>query len=207
MSVRSRISYFATVGIMCGIALAQFPAGSQAPGNPMPGAPSSPGVNSPTYPGAGPLGTQPEADVLVSDKAFVKKAAEETVTEVELAKLAQEKGSSEAVKEFGKRVVDDHSKSGQDLAAAAAKVNVEVPSELPRGGKKTRDKLARLSGPDFDRAYAKLMLSDQKDDMEFCTQEARLGKIPEVKDFAAKNLPAIQQRRKMAEDLEAGTKK
>ena len=103
--------------------------------------------------------------------------------------------------------MDDHSKTGQDLAAAAAKVNVEVPSELPRGGKKTRDKLARLSGPDFDRAYAKLMLSDQKDDMEFFTQEARLGKIPEVKDFAAKNLPAIQQRRKMAEDLEAGTKK
>jgi putative membrane protein len=160
-----------------------------------------------TYPGNGPLDTAPATDNMISDKAFVKKAAEGNVTEVELGKLAQEKGSSEAVKEFGKRMVEDHTKTNGDISAVAAKVDVEVPAELPKGAKKTREKLAKLSGTDFDRAYAKLMLNDHKEDVESFTQEARLGKIPEVKDFAAKTIPTLQEHRKLAEELESSVKK
>ncbi len=86
-------------------------------------------------------------------------------------------------------------------------MNVEVPSELPRGGKKTREKLAKLSGPDFDRAYAKVMFNDHKEDVASFTQEAQSGQVPEVKTFAAKTLPTLQEHRKMAEDLEASVKK
>jgi putative membrane protein len=206
MFVRSPISYFAAVVILCGAALAQPPAG--APGQTTSPPTGPPEVNRPNYPGgAGPLGTDPGAAPVMSDKAFVKKAAEQTATEVELAKLAQEKGSSDGVKEFSKRVVEDQSKINPDLAAAASKVSVEVPSELPRGGKKAREKLAKLSGPDFDRAYAKLMLNDQKDNVQTFTQEARLGTVPEVREFAAKTLPTLQQHQKMAEVLESSVKK
>ena len=147
------------------------------------------------------------SDIVMNDKDFLKKAAEKNVTEIELAKLAQERGSNETVKELGKRVLENAARTNPDLVAIAAKVNVEVPSELPRGGKKTRDKLAKLSGQEFDRAYAKTMLSDQKDDIASYSEEARSGRIPEVKDFAAKSLPALQENRKMAEELAANTKK
>ena len=150
---------------------------------------------------------QPASEPVFSDKEFVKKAAEEKLTEVELGKLAQEKGSSPAVKEFGKRIVEDHSKNDQSLASAASKVNVDVPTELPRGGKKAVEKLSKLSGPDFDRAYAKLMLNDQKSNVESFSEEARLGKIPEVKNFAEKTLPTLQEHRQMAEQLETSVKK
>jgi putative membrane protein len=194
--------------MFCGAMWAQPPAASGNPATAPPIAnPGSPGINSTTYPGAGPLGTTPVEDMVLSDKAFVKKAAEETVTEVELGKLAQEKGSSDAVKQFGKRMVEDHARTSQDLSTAAAKVNVEVPSEMTRGGKKTHDKLAKLSGADFDRAYAKLMLNDQKNKVETFTQEARLGRVPEVKDFAVKTMPTLQEHRQMAEQLEASVKK
>lgn len=163
-------------------------------------------MNPSTYPSAGPMDNT-QMENRLSDKAFVKKAVENNLTEVELAKLAQEKGSSEAVKEFGKRIVEDHTKAGQNLQAVAAKVNVEVPSELPRGAKKTREKLAKLSGPDFDRAYAKVMLNDHKEDVASFTQEAQSGQVPEVKAFAAKTLPTLQAHRKMAEDLESSIKK
>jgi putative membrane protein len=162
--------------------------------------------SSTSYPAAGPMDTT-GADSMFNDKVFVKKAAEDNVTQVELGKLAQEKGTSEAVKEFGKRMVEDHTKANQDIAPVAAEVKVDIPSELPRGAKKTREKLAKLSGADFDRAYAKLMLNDQKQDVESFTQEARLGKIPQVQSFAAKTLPTLQEHQKMAQELEANTKK
>jgi putative membrane protein len=210
MFVRSHLLPFAAAAILCGAAMAQPPGGAQ--GQPPPsqtpsqtGAPGSPGADRPGYAGA--TDTPSMADTVISDKAFVKKAAESSVTEVELGKLAQEKGSSEKVKEFGKRMVDDHQKSSEHLAAAATKVSVEVPTDLPRSGKKNRDKLAKLSGPDFDRAYAKLMVNDHKNDLQAFTQEAQAGRIPEVKEFAAKTLPTLQQHEKMAEDLQASVKK
>lgn len=150
-------------------------------------------------------GSNPE--MTMSDKSFVKQAASESATEVELAKLAEEKGSSDAVKQFGKRVVEDHEKENPALVSAANKVNVDVPTELPRSAKKTRDKLAKLSGPNFDRAYAKVMLNDQKDDVQLFTQEAQVGQIPEVKGYAAKTLPAVEQHKKMAEEMDAAVKK
>jgi putative membrane protein len=203
MFLRAHLPYLAAVGILCGVALAQNP-----PTGPPSTTPGSPGSNSPSYPGAGPMGPeQPASEPVFSDKDFVKKAAEEKLTEVELGKLAQEKGSSPAVKEFGKRIVEDHSKNDQNLASAASKVNVDVPTELPRGGKKTVEKLSKLSGPDFDRAYAKLMLNDQKNNVESFSEEARLGKIPEVKNFAAKTLPTLQEHRQMADQLETSVKK
>ena len=149
----------------------------------------------------------PGTDRTFSDKVFVKKAAEGSLTEVELGKLAQEKGSSEAVKEFGKKMVDDHTKSSEAIAQVASKVSVEVPSELPKGGRKAKEKLAKLSGPEFDKAYAKLMLNDHREDVDSFTQAARYGTAPDVKEFAVKTLPTLQQHRKMAEELEASVKK
>ena len=208
MSARSHITHLATVVVFCGATFAQQQPPTGTPGqstNPQPGTAGQPEMNRPAYPGNAPLGS--EQETVVSDKAFVKKAAGDAATEIELGKLAQEKGSSEAVKEFGKRVVEDHTKTNQDLAAAAAKVDVEIPTELPRGGKKAQEKLAKLSGPDFDRAYAKMMLNDKKTNIDSFTQEARLGKVPEVREFAAKTLPTLQQHRKMAEQVEASVKK
>jgi putative membrane protein len=209
MLVRSRICYLAAVVILSGAALAQNPGGTPGqttgPQPGMPGTGGTPGATPSTFPGTGPMDTR--MDTRISDKAFVKKAVENTATQVELGKLAEEKGSTGAVKEFGKRMVEDHTKASQNLQSVAAKVNVQVPSELPRGSKKTREKLAKLSGPDFDRAYAKLMVNDHKQDVASFTEEASQGQVPEVKEFAAKTLPTLQEHEKMAENLEASVKK
>jgi putative membrane protein len=146
-------------------------------------------------------------DPLASDKKFVKEAAAGSMAEVELGKLAQEKGSSDAVKEFGKRMVEDHGKAGEDLQQAAGKANLPVTPEMPRKARKAQEKLSKLSGPDFDRMYAKLMLDDHKDDVKAFEKQSRNGKVPEIKEFAAKTLPVLQEHKKLAEELEASTKK
>jgi putative membrane protein len=205
MSAKTHTPYFAAAVILCSVALAQPP---NSPQQTPTGPPSAaPGSSSPSYPGNGPLDGNTGSETTVSDKSFVKQAADRSVTEMELAKLAQEKASSDAVKEFSKRIVDDQTKLSQNLQPVAAKVNVEVPSDLSKSGKKAKDKLAKLSGPEFDRAYTKMMLNNQKEDADSFSQEARLGKIPEVKDFANSALPTVETHRKMAQQLEASTKK
>jgi putative membrane protein len=145
-------------------------------------------------------------DPLAADQRFVKDAAEASAAELQLGKLAQEKGSSEAVKEFGKRMVEAHTQTGEELKQAAAKASIQVPTEAPRKIKKTEDKLAKLSGAEFDRAYAKTVLNYHKDDVKAFTREAQSGKAPEVREFAAKTLPKLQEHRKLAEQLDAEAK-
>ena len=149
---------------------------------------------------------QRNSDPLASDKAFVKQAVEGGMAEVELGKLAQEKSFTDPVKQFGKRMVEDHTKANEDLKAAAAKLNLETGTEVSRKVKKDEAKLSKLSGAEFDRAYAKMMLNEHKSDVKQFSVEARQGKIPEVKEFAANQIPTLQQHLRMAEQLEATTK-
>jgi len=146
-------------------------------------------------------------DPRVSARKFVKEAAEGSATAIALGKLAQEKGSSDAVKQFGKRMVDDHSKVTEELKQAAEMAKIPVPSETPNKVKKTTDKLSKLSGAEFDRAYAKMMVSDHKEDVKAFEREARDGAVSLVKDFAAKTLPTLKEHLKQAEELYASAGK
>jgi putative membrane protein len=79
-----------------------------------------------------------------TDRVFVHAAAIGGMAEVEFGKLAQEKGQNEAVKEFGRRMVDDHSKANDRLAGLAKDDGIPVPDELDQEHKAMRD---RLTGP------------------------------------------------------------
>ena len=144
---------------------------------------------------------------MASAKRFVRDAAEGSATDVVLGKLAQEKGASDAVKQFGKRMVDDHSKATEELKQAAGVAKIDVPSETPKKARKAQEKLSKFSGADFDREYAKMMVSDHKGDVKAFEREARNGAVPAVKDFAAKTLPTLQEHLKLAEELYASAAK
>src|SRR5437763_16731925 len=73
-----------------------------------------------------------------SDKSFVKKAAEGGLAEVELGQLATQKASSEEVKKFGQRMVDDHSKANDQLKQVAAQQQIDLPTEPRAKDKATK---------------------------------------------------------------------
>ena len=141
----------------------------------------------------------------LSDQAFVQKAAEGGLAEVELGKLAQEKGASEQVKSFGQRMVTDHGKANNELKTLAQTKNITVPAAIGPHEKATRDRLAKLSGPAFDRAYMQAMLADHKKDVAEFQRESTAGKDAEIKSFAAKTLPTLEDHLKLAR--QAGSKK
>jgi len=158
----------------------------------------------PGNPGAVPQDQQ-QIDPYITDKDFVRSVAESSATEVHLGKLAQDKASSDSVKELGKRMVEAHTQTAQQLKQAATALNIPVSTDPPKKAKKAEEKLAKLSGADFDRAYAKIAADEQKQAVKQFEREAKNGRVQGVKDFAAKNLPAEQERQKQAEEL-AGSK-
>jgi putative membrane protein len=103
-------------------------------------------------------------------------------------------------------MVEAHTQADEELKQAAAKASIAVPTRAPRRIKKTEDKLARLSGPDFDRAYAKIIVSEHKDNVKAFEREVEAGKAPDVRDFAAKTLPKLQAHRKLAEQLDVAAR-
>jgi len=126
------------------------------------------------------------SQVSSSDKMFVMKAAEGGMAEVELGKLAVEKGSSSDVKTFGQRMVDDHSKANDQLK------QIDVPTDLNAKDKATEARLSKLTGTQFDQAYMADMVKDHQQDVADFRKESKMGKDFDVKGFAWQTLPALQ---------------
>ena len=141
------------------------------------------------------------AHAAVSDTQFAKKAAQGGMAEVKLGQLAQEKGTSDTVKKFGQRMVEDHTKAGDELKRAAAQDNITLPDTISAKDKATYDELSKLSGAAFDRAYARDMVKDHEEDIADFNKEANGGKNAAIKDFATQTLPTLQDHLKEAKEM------
>jgi len=143
----------------------------------------------------------------MSDQKFIHEAAQGGMAEVELGKLAEQNASSQEVKSFGKRMVDDHSKANDELKEIAKTKNVTMPTDLDAKDKALHDRLAKLQGTQFDRAYMQAMVKDHKKDVAAFRHESTAGNDPDVKSFASKTLPTLEDHLKMAEtaDKAVGT--
>jgi len=136
-----------------------------------------------------------------SDRMFIRKAAEGGEAEVELGKLAQEKAASPEVKQFGERMVNDHSKANDQLQEVVQKEGVTLPTKLDAKDAATKARLEKLSGEAFDRAYMKDMVADHTKDVREFKNEAKNGKDPDVKNFAAQTAPTLEDHLKEAKNI------
>jgi putative membrane protein len=133
------------------------------------------------------------------DSDFIKEAAQGGMMEVQLGKAAQDKASNEKVKEFGKRMEQDHSKANDELKKIASDKGVQLSSDLDKKHKSKMDKLTKLSGAEFDRQYMRDMVSDHKDDIKKFQNEADKGKDADLKKFASQTLPTLKEHLQLAE--------
>ena len=144
----------------------------------------------------------PAAAKQPSDQKFVMEAAKGGMAEVELSKLAQDKASSDQVKNFGKRMVDDHGKANDELQTLAKNKNITLPTDLDPKDKALKDRLSKLSGAAFDRAYMNAMLRDHRKDVNEFKMESTSGRDADVKAFASKTLPTLEDHLKLAQQTE-----
>jgi putative membrane protein len=178
------------------------PSGGGAPGGapPMSSPTPQPGMNNPDNVPSTPT-------TKVDDKKFAQEAAKGNLEEVQLAKLAQQKASSDAVKQFAQKMIDDHTKANEQLQQLASRDSLTVPDRLDSKQQDTVNKLSQLSGPAFDKAYAKNMVKDHKKDVQAFRAESQLGTQANVKQFASQTLPVLQQHLELAKNLDKTVKK
>jgi len=138
-----------------------------------------------------------------ADQAFAREAAMGGMAEVELGTLAKDKASSADVKQFGERMAADHGKANDELKQWAQQKKVTLPAAVDAKHNATRDRLAKLSGEAFDKAYMQHMVTDHQHDVAAFKREAASGKDADLKAWAAKTLPTLQDHLKMAQDTAA----
>lgn len=171
--------------------LAAAPAAAQY-GNPAgmtPGvAQQEPGVPAPDQPNA-------------TDRLFSRLATAGGLAEVELGRLAEQKGGSDEVTAFGQRMVADHAKANERLAAVAGEAGIPLPDAPNPEHKALRERLEQLSGRDFDLAYMGGQVRDHIRTAQLLAWEIGSGQDADIQRFAVDTLPAVQEHLRIAQDL------
>ncbi len=138
---------------------------------------------------------------MTADRKFVMEAAMGGMAEVELGRLAAEKGASDEVRQFGRRMVDDHSKANEELMRVASSKGWTPVAALDAKHQAETRKLSALSGEKFDKEYVKMMVKDHKKDVGEFQKEAGRGTDADIKAFASSALPTLQEHLQMIQRI------
>jgi len=144
--------------------------------------------------------------VVEDDAKFVVDAANGGMTEVELSKLAQQKGSNAKAKGFANMMVLDHDMANAELKAIAKTKNVTLPDSLNTDSKKAWENLSKKSGVDFDKAYISAMVDDHKKTVSLFEDASKNLKDPDLRAFVDKTLPVIKGHLSKATTIKDGMK-
>lgn len=145
--------------------------------------------------------TQTSSKSNANDQQFLRKAADEDLAEIEMAKLALHKASSQQVKGFAQTMVDDYSKAKGQLEKIASSQHVDIPKGLTPRSQATKDRLAKFSGEQFDNAYMAEMLKDHKEDLAAFRHALNSAQDTDIREFADKSLPTLESHLKQAESI------
>jgi putative membrane protein len=138
---------------------------------------------------------------VMEDKMFLRKAAEGGIAEVKLGQLAAQKGSSDEVKAFGQKMVDDHTKMNNEMAQVADSLGVMLPKSMNKEDQAEYDKLNGLSGNDFDMEYLSFMVKDHHKDLHEFRMEAASRADPTLRDEVIKAEGVIHDHTVMVDKL------
>ena len=135
--------------------------------------------------------------LLASDSVFIQKAGSVGLLQVKLGQLAEKKGASPAVVEFGKRMVADYSKANEELKAAATAAAFPAPALL-RQDQQTFDRFNGKGRSSFDKAYMAEMVARHNEEVRLFQRESTGGRVQSLKQLASRMLPELQQRLSLA---------
>jgi putative membrane protein len=127
-----------------------------------------------------------------NDLPFLREAAGANLLEVTLGRIASTKSTNAGVKDFGQRMVSDHSSLQQQLTSVTSTNGVSVTASMSPEQQQDVSRLQRLSGAAFDTAYIRLMIQDHQMDIANFEEQSRSADSPRVRDLASKALPTLR---------------
>jgi putative membrane protein len=137
------------------------------------------------------------------DTEYLQKTAQGTMAEVKMGEMAQKQAADERVKQFGKRMVDDHGKDLQNLKQLAGQKHVTLPDTPDKKQTKEIDKLSKMSGADFDKEYVEYEMKDHKDDVKENGETMKKALDPDVRTFASNEYQTVSAHKKDIDAIHA----
>lgn len=171
------------------------------------GCSSNSGNSTATAPEPNATGSANRAKLSSAEGDFVQRAAMDSRAEVELGNVAQQNASSDAVKQFGQRMVQDHSKASKELERLVSKKGIALSKTVDEDQRTDAVKFSKLSGPNFDRAYMREMVDDHKKTLEEFQRQAESAQDPDVRSFAVNSLPNLQDHLRQAQEVMSSLRK
>jgi len=144
------------------------------------------------------------ADLSKMDQTFIMKASGADIYEVEISKIAAEKASDPAVKEFAQMMVADHTKANDELKQFADSHNAKVAPGVPKDKQAVIANMSKLEGVRFDKAYHdQVGIKDHKTDIALFDKQVKGGGNADLKAWADKTLPTLKTHLQHAQDMKS----
>jgi putative membrane protein len=134
------------------------------------------------------------------DAEFMMEAAASGMFELQASELALQKAKSSSVKEFARKMKEDHTKANKELKALAGQKNITLPTALSKDHQDIIEDLREETGTDFDSEYMDAMHKAHKKDVEMFEEASKEDDSDAaIRAFAAKQLPVLRSHHEMAE--------
>ena len=171
-----------------------------------PQSPTTPSNNNPGRSPNSPAGGQTSPNSLSSrDRTFLMQAGQLSMMEVELGRLAVQRGSSPGVKQYGQEMVEEHTRANQELMQLVMQKQVELPTEMSTQNTAMIDRLSGLSGRSFDAAYKQAMIDSHNQAIALFQAQSQQGQDPQLKAWATQKSPNLQAHLEMVNQMLADT--
>ncbi|GAB3536892.1 hypothetical protein GCM10027443_28380 [Pontibacter brevis] len=141
-------------------------------------------------------------DRKIDQSDFMTQAASNNMLEIEAGRLAQQKGQSQAVKDFGQMMVTDHTQATEKLQSLASQQNIALPDSMSQEHMDQLQSLRDKSGAEFDQEYADLMVSSHEEAVSLFEDASNNMENAEVKNFATTTLPKLREHLEQANQLD-----
>src|SRR5437879_6169384 len=128
-----------------------------------------------------------------NEKQLLQKIADANKAEIEMGQLAQSNAASPKVKDFGQKLVDDHTQNNQQLQQIAQQKGVQLQDQEKPDGQSMKSKLENTKGAQFDKAFLQHERDDHAKLLKELQQQQDQVQDPDVKSFISQTITAVQQ--------------
>jgi putative membrane protein len=140
--------------------------------------------------------------VAAADSTFAREACQAGAAEVELGKLAARNTRNREVRALARKISEDHARAEKELGQLFARKGLPPEKELAPDLRMSLDRLASLTGREFDQAFKEQVIKDHEKTIELFEKQSEQGTDPDLKAFAQKHLPHLREHLAMAQRLE-----
>ena len=127
-----------------------------------------------------------------TDEEFMKSAAHSDQNEIQLSKLALEKGVTGMAKDHANMMIKDHTKSTADLKAVAQKKGVTLPTDMDAEHKAIAESMRAISGKEFEKKFMDQMVLDHQKTVNTMNAHLKMTQDADLQGFIKKTTPVVQ---------------